>query len=467
MNDDKRNFDLGTIISITSGRMFTQLNNIYDILSYLTNRNIYTHQVQYVSELAKYHILEKYPMLEGVGAYVSISSEEEAISFINEQKKIYGESLTLNPINKEIISIIDSMENSMFKEKFVGNITIKQRNPISTTCIEQLKPKEIISQLHDVANEIVYLYYQLMKKNHEDINNDENLELMTKLKLFILKENHIIKSIPKDKILLCRLAIKGEEEFIKLHDPTIEFNLSDDEVFEFPSNEPSVIYDRISMRLYNEQKLHEGEVVLLNETMSNGEKQRIELGYLDCVSALIDIKLIKSLKEQFEKGYTNIEMNAELNKNLRKKLNDYFIFSLMNSHILEIFTFLFSSSINIEQVLDSSFDKIESILFNYHEKNTINVIGNIGTLVIEKLTTIDIDVSNSNLVLMANSDVIFEYILNITKLDIILSYADEYSCKKIEHFLDTVEIENGIEFKSKTVKQIIRDMVKKHKSRIL
>ncbi len=38
--NNERNFDLGTVLTITSGRLFTNLDNVYDILNYLSNDKI-------------------------------------------------------------------------------------------------------------------------------------------------------------------------------------------------------------------------------------------------------------------------------------------------------------------------------------------------------------------------------------------------------------------------------------------
>ena len=39
MNENnERTFDLGTVLTVTSGRLFTSMDNVYDILNYLSNK---------------------------------------------------------------------------------------------------------------------------------------------------------------------------------------------------------------------------------------------------------------------------------------------------------------------------------------------------------------------------------------------------------------------------------------------
>lgn len=102
INNNPKQFDLGTILTITSAefRLFTEIENVYKILAYLMEKNIYTDQISKAHEIARPYVLSLYPNLEGVGDDVVIESYEDLDNFLTEQKKIFGETLALSPIPK-------------------------------------------------------------------------------------------------------------------------------------------------------------------------------------------------------------------------------------------------------------------------------------------------------------------------------------------------------------------------------
>jgi hypothetical protein len=65
---DKRTFPLGTVLSITTGRLFAPngMEGVYGILNWLTQDSLYTHQLPRVSEECKPWILKQHPQLVGV-----------------------------------------------------------------------------------------------------------------------------------------------------------------------------------------------------------------------------------------------------------------------------------------------------------------------------------------------------------------------------------------------------------------
>lgn len=101
-NNNKQEFDLGTILTVTTAkcRLFTEIENLYAILSYLIEDNTFTPQIPRAHEIARSYVLSLYPNLEGVGDDVVIESYEDVVTFLNKQKKIYGEKFALSPIPK-------------------------------------------------------------------------------------------------------------------------------------------------------------------------------------------------------------------------------------------------------------------------------------------------------------------------------------------------------------------------------
>ncbi len=61
VNMNEKNFDLGTVLTITSGRLLTDMDNVYKILNYLSNDTIYSHQIPRVMRIAQSYVLGRYP----------------------------------------------------------------------------------------------------------------------------------------------------------------------------------------------------------------------------------------------------------------------------------------------------------------------------------------------------------------------------------------------------------------------
>lgn len=67
INKIQKEFNLGAILNITTNRLFTNLEDVYEVLNYLTGDSVYTHQIPRVMPIAKAYILSLYPELTGVG----------------------------------------------------------------------------------------------------------------------------------------------------------------------------------------------------------------------------------------------------------------------------------------------------------------------------------------------------------------------------------------------------------------
>jgi hypothetical protein len=88
-------FDLGTILSITTDILLTEIGNVYEILNYMTGDNLYTHQLPRVGQEMKPVLLEQHPELAEINA--SNVNSENWKEFLAEQKKKYGDSLPIVP----------------------------------------------------------------------------------------------------------------------------------------------------------------------------------------------------------------------------------------------------------------------------------------------------------------------------------------------------------------------------------
>ncbi|MBQ8132169.1 MAG: hypothetical protein IJ193_06735 [Bacilli bacterium] len=98
---NERIFTLGQVLNITTGRVFTSMDDIVDILSYLSQEQLYTLGLTEVAPAARSYILGRYPQLAGVGKTERFHSREEGDAFLEQQSKVVGSEFALSPMQKE------------------------------------------------------------------------------------------------------------------------------------------------------------------------------------------------------------------------------------------------------------------------------------------------------------------------------------------------------------------------------
>ena len=101
-------FDLGTVLSITTSVLLTNIDNVYKILDYMTGDELFTHQLPRVSDEMKPVIFEQYPQLKEVDAskVTSLNWKE----FLDKQTEKYGNSFPITPCGLWEHKKIDAQE---------------------------------------------------------------------------------------------------------------------------------------------------------------------------------------------------------------------------------------------------------------------------------------------------------------------------------------------------------------------
>lgn len=95
---DTRDFHLGDILSITTGRLVSprHVDGIYDILNFMTRDNLFTHQLPRACDECKPYLLRQHPQLKEVDASkVDCDNWQE---WLAEQVAAFGEYLSVEQI---------------------------------------------------------------------------------------------------------------------------------------------------------------------------------------------------------------------------------------------------------------------------------------------------------------------------------------------------------------------------------
>lgn len=100
MNDmgTGREFDLGDVLSITTGTMVSLRNvkGIRDIMDYMTGQDLFRHQLSRAMRACAPHLLRQHPQLADI--VVPPLDADSGPTWLAVQKYLYGETLTVRPI---------------------------------------------------------------------------------------------------------------------------------------------------------------------------------------------------------------------------------------------------------------------------------------------------------------------------------------------------------------------------------
>ena len=101
MNDISRTFDLGDILTVTTGRLVSprHMDGLYDILKFMAGEDVYTHQLGRVAEEATPVIFHQHPALSSVVCPEEFGGEAAVREWLAQQKRQFGDTLSIRPMN--------------------------------------------------------------------------------------------------------------------------------------------------------------------------------------------------------------------------------------------------------------------------------------------------------------------------------------------------------------------------------
>lgn len=105
-----RNFPLGTILSITDGRLISRdhIGGVYDILNHMTGDDLYTHALPRAMRECQPHLLAQHPQLDGVVPLNLESGGPDAIwAWLTEAEATYGAELAVASLPDKEHTVID------------------------------------------------------------------------------------------------------------------------------------------------------------------------------------------------------------------------------------------------------------------------------------------------------------------------------------------------------------------------
>lgn len=106
-------FPLGTILTVTTGRLLCDMDDLYKILEFMAGEPVWTHQLPRVSDEATPHLLAQFPRLKEIEVPEQFEGDtreelqEAVFEWLDKQIEIYGNSFTVRPLPTEDHTSID------------------------------------------------------------------------------------------------------------------------------------------------------------------------------------------------------------------------------------------------------------------------------------------------------------------------------------------------------------------------
>ena len=108
---EARDFALGQVLSITTGRLCCDIGGVYEILNYMTRDNLFTHQLPRAMRECAPWLLRQHPQLGAVDA--SAVTRENWQEWLLSQEARWGTTLSVHPIPQDDHTRRDPIEEAM------------------------------------------------------------------------------------------------------------------------------------------------------------------------------------------------------------------------------------------------------------------------------------------------------------------------------------------------------------------
>lgn len=110
--DETRDFDLGDILSITTGKLVSRdhIGGVYRILNFMTGDELFTHQLPRASRECGGPLLAQHPDLAAIVVPATVDSEEAVNAFLDSLIPVYGRTRAVTALDAADHTQIDALE---------------------------------------------------------------------------------------------------------------------------------------------------------------------------------------------------------------------------------------------------------------------------------------------------------------------------------------------------------------------
>ena len=106
-----REFSLGAVLSVTTGCLMCKMEDVYEILNWMTGDSLFTHQLPRAADECRAPLLEQHPQLKDIDT--KDITRDNVIQRLAELQGQYGATLAVAPLAEGGHRYIDPVTEAM------------------------------------------------------------------------------------------------------------------------------------------------------------------------------------------------------------------------------------------------------------------------------------------------------------------------------------------------------------------
>ena len=110
-------FDIGTILSVAHSKLLTEIGNVYKILNFMLDDNLFTHQLPRAGRFCAKFLIAQHPKLERWAEFDEQITPENYKEYLEKAKVMFGKGSTIGEL--KLIRIITKLQKKGLQGHFV------------------------------------------------------------------------------------------------------------------------------------------------------------------------------------------------------------------------------------------------------------------------------------------------------------------------------------------------------------
>lgn len=91
-------FNIGIVLSISHSKLLTEVGNVYEILNYMLDDNLFTHQLPRAGRFCQKFVVAEHPQLEKWDDFNEQITPENYKEYLEKAKAMFGEELEISKV---------------------------------------------------------------------------------------------------------------------------------------------------------------------------------------------------------------------------------------------------------------------------------------------------------------------------------------------------------------------------------
>jgi len=110
--EEAREFTLGAVLNITTGKLLTDIGDVYQILNFMTGESLMTHQLPRASRACRPALIGQHPDLADMDAS-SVHDPASAAAFLRTQVRRLGRTRRIEPLLSGAYTAMDPIAEAV------------------------------------------------------------------------------------------------------------------------------------------------------------------------------------------------------------------------------------------------------------------------------------------------------------------------------------------------------------------